>query len=256
MVSERNDLRYDYAGNSRLFEGADWFGARAAGLQTHYHDEVQVSAIWHGYRQYVIGGEIITLRPFQILVLGGRVSHRALPSRDRQLRSLELYLDPSVLLPHLRASLATSSHLLLERAGSSEFVEIATDNAAIDLTDNIVDLLTEKDPGVDQPQPSRRPLSPVESAVVATRQVAEAAEEFGYSTEGFIRAFARQVGLTPHAYKVNHRLNEGRQMLRAGASIAEVANTTGFSDQSHFGRAFLAHFGATPGHFLAAHRGR
>jgi AraC-like DNA-binding protein len=60
--------------------------------------------------------------------------------------------------------------------------------------------------------------------------------------------------MTPHAYKVNRRLNRGRDLLRQGEAIADIAQATGFSDQSHFGRAFLNFFGATPGRFRAAHR--
>nr|WP_247385558.1 MULTISPECIES: helix-turn-helix domain-containing protein [unclassified Bradyrhizobium] len=44
-----------------------------------------------------------------------------------------------------------------------------------------------------------------------------------------------------------HRLNDARELLRRGESIAGVAAETGFADQSHLGRFFRRAFGITPG---------
>ena len=61
--------------------------------------------------------------------------------------------------------------------------------------------------------------------------------------------------MTPHAWRINDRLNLGRRLLREGEAVSDVAYAAGFSDQSHFGRNFLKLFGATPGQFRAAHGG-
>lgn len=69
----------------------------------------------------------------------------------------------------------------------------------------------------------------------------------GMSRYRLIRAFRAATGMTPHAWWLNDRINQGRGLLRAGRAIAEVAHGLGFADQSHFQRMFKAHAGVTPG---------
>ncbi|EPF71986.1 AraC family transcriptional regulator [Acinetobacter rudis] len=61
-----------------------------------------------------------------------------------------------------------------------------------------------------------------------------------------IRLFKQQLGLAPHAYQINLRINQARELLRAGQALADVAFALGFCDQSHFHRSFKAYTGITP----------
>jgi AraC-like DNA-binding protein len=61
------------------------------------------------------------------------------------------------------------------------------------------------------------------------------------------RLFSRSVGLPPHAWRNQLRLNRAADLLRAGRSAAEAAAATGFTDQSHLTRHFKRAFGAPPG---------
>jgi AraC-like DNA-binding protein len=47
-----------------------------------------------------------------------------------------------------------------------------------------------------------------------------------------IRAFKKAVGLTPHAYLTQLRLNQACRLLRRATPIAEAAAAVGFYDQS------------------------
>ena len=64
------------------------------------------------------------------------------------------------------------------------------------------------------------------------------------------RVFHRKIGIAPHAYCINVRVNRAKQLLRAGQSIGEVAVNTGFTDQSHLTRWFKRLTGVTPGRFI------
>jgi AraC-like DNA-binding protein len=64
--------------------------------------------------------------------------------------------------------------------------------------------------------------------------------------ETLIRAFQRDVGLTPKAFLNNARIEKSKQLLRAGLPIIDVAQELGFSDQSHFHKIFVALTAATP----------
>jgi AraC-like DNA-binding protein len=65
-----------------------------------------------------------------------------------------------------------------------------------------------------------------------------------------MRTFRRNVGLSPHAYLTQIRVEAAKKLLSEGASIVDVASDTGFTDQSHFTRHFKRITGVTPGRHL------
>ena len=62
-----------------------------------------------------------------------------------------------------------------------------------------------------------------------------------------IRLFNNQVGMSPHAYLTQLRLERARELIDNGQSIADAALLAGFSDQSHLTRRFKKRYGLTPG---------
>jgi AraC-like DNA-binding protein len=71
-----------------------------------------------------------------------------------------------------------------------------------------------------------------------------------FSPFHLLRTFRSSVGLTPHAYLIQVRIEEGKRLLRTGNSISDVSASTGFTDQSHFTRHFKRIMGVTPGQYL------
>jgi AraC-like DNA-binding protein len=78
------------------------------------------------------------------------------------------------------------------------------------------------------------------------RAIDSISAEFGYSAGYLVRVFKRHFNLTPHAYRLNRRVQLGQQALKQGEAISAVAHTTGFSDQAHFQRVFKQRVAATP----------
>jgi len=71
----------------------------------------------------------------------------------------------------------------------------------------------------------------------------------GWSAYHLIRIFRREVGRSPHKYLVNVRIEQTKLLLIQGRPIIEIAQETGFADQSHFTRCFKTVVGITPGAF-------
>jgi AraC-like DNA-binding protein len=64
-----------------------------------------------------------------------------------------------------------------------------------------------------------------------------------------LRTFHKQVGLPPHGYLNQVRLVRAKSLLAQGCQISQVAQQTGFADQSHLTRHFKRMVGVTPGQY-------
>jgi AraC family transcriptional regulator len=74
------------------------------------------------------------------------------------------------------------------------------------------------------------------------------AAECGLSLSHFSKAFKASVGMTPHGWLQASRAAKARNLLHnPGVSLAEIALSCGFADQSHFTRIFKHATGFTPG---------
>ena len=66
----------------------------------------------------------------------------------------------------------------------------------------------------------------------------------------FGKMFKRSTGQSAHQYVLARRLERAKSLLSSRAlTLAEIAPTVGFQDQSHFTAAFKRHIGVTPGRY-------
>jgi AraC-like DNA-binding protein len=82
-------------------------------------------------------------------------------------------------------------------------------------------------------------------------RIADLALAVGLSPFHATRLFTQATGLPPHAWRTQLRLQRSLAPLRAGATVADVAAASGFTDQSHFTRHFRRMFGVPPGRWQA-----
>jgi len=71
----------------------------------------------------------------------------------------------------------------------------------------------------------------------------------GVSRHRLSRLFRAAYGMPPHRFQLAHRIRVARRMLERGVAIAEVAQATGFFDQSHLHRHFRRTLGMTPARY-------
>ena len=83
-------------------------------------------------------------------------------------------------------------------------------------------------------------------------RVADLAQAVGLSPFHATRLFTQASGLPPHAWRTQLRLQRALGPLRAGATVADVAVASGFTDQSHFTRHFRRMFGVPPGRWQSS----
>jgi AraC-like DNA-binding protein len=77
----------------------------------------------------------------------------------------------------------------------------------------------------------------------------ELARIVGLSPTYLTRVFRRAVGLPPHAYRNQLRVERAKQLLARGERISHVAYRVGFADQAHLTRHFTRSVGVTPARY-------
>lgn len=94
----------------------------------------------------------------------------------------------------------------------------------------------------------RRVLELIDARLDARLTVEMLAAEAGLSPAHFAHAFKASLGQPPHRYVLTLRLERARRLLDTScASLSDVAQRAGFSDQAHLTRLFKRAFGITPG---------
>jgi len=74
----------------------------------------------------------------------------------------------------------------------------------------------------------------------------------GISAFHLARSFKKEVGLPPHVYLTQLRLQQAKRLLARGLGQAETAAAVGFYDQPALSRHFKKIFGVTPGQYAKA----
>jgi AraC-like DNA-binding protein len=176
-------------------------------------------------------------------------------------RSLRAYLDEHriraagfELLPHARMSAALNESL------ARVFGAFRAECGALEIEAALVEFVARAVPELFGRSSDALPEKPEPAAVERIRErleedqsqsldLAALAREVGLSRFGTLRAFKRQFGLPPHAYRLCVRLGLARRSLRRGSKPADVAAAYGFVDQSHLTRHFRRRFGITPAEY-------
>jgi AraC-like DNA-binding protein len=111
-------------------------------------------------------------------------------------------------------------------------------------------------PILEPAPPNRGGLSPgrthriceyINSNLDQTISLETLAEMAGLSMHHFARAFKQTVGMPPHCYILQRRIEHAQHMLRTTElPLSEIALSAGFSDQSHLARQFRRLTGVSP----------
>ena len=78
--------------------------------------------------------------------------------------------------------------------------------------------------------------------------ITELAEACGLSAGALVRGFKKSTGVSPHQWLLYRRIDLAIELMSdPDTSLAEIAYSAGFSDQSHFSRVFAQKMSVTPG---------
>lgn len=104
---------------------------------------------------------------------------------------------------------------------------------------------------------ARRVLDYIESNLSRELTLSELAGIAELSLHHFARMFKKTIGVAPHRYILERRVERAKVMLRSTrASLVDISLSAGFYSQSHFTSTFGRMVGATPTEFQGSSRKR
>jgi AraC-like DNA-binding protein len=244
MIFSQDKIRpsnaWQYGRRSDGTELAVWYWNSSQPLACHFHREIQITAVLKGRRRFLTATGVVTVDGGHALIMPPGLPNRAVALEADRTLSLNFYLKPENIFLWRSATVVRTPRWL----------QIDLSNDSPMLIDWAHDAL--KRSGRDSFHTASRAIASVLSG--NELRIGDIASTYGMSREGFIRSFYRNVGMTPHAYRLAFRLNHARELLAADVTPAEAAAEAGFADQSHMGRHFRLAFGVTPSAYRFAVR--
>jgi AraC-like DNA-binding protein len=248
------------------YEGIEFLHARYVGeaFVPHMHDEYSASVIVRGAMGFDLARESHIAGAAAIAVINPGEVHTGRPAVDDGWETRNILVPIAVLSSFAPQFDVRPSHLagpvIWDWPAARAFVAAhaatardPTPNLAKDVL--LAQALSALFVGHSVERPTRTP------ARASTQRAQEYLREHfaervrlstlaalvGISRFHFIRTFARDTGLTPHAFQDQLRIAHGLRLLKQGLSATEAAAGAGYSDQSHFNRALKRSHGVTPG---------
>jgi len=249
----------------------------------HSHDTFGVGLVWRGAQRSASGRGPVQARAGDIITVNPGEVHDGSPFDERGRGWRMLYLDPRLIYEvasELGAPLPTAVELeqpvLRDDALALCFGRAFA--AAIGATDGFDDALARetsfyalmaqlvrRHATVRLHLPTAKPIGGIGSLIQRAKAridddpseavtLSGLAAEAGLSRFQFLRGFARDTGLPPHAYLIQRRISLACRLIAQGKPLVDAAMGAGFADQSHMTRAFVRAFGVTPAHYAAAVR--
>lgn len=245
----------------------------------HFHDFDKIVILLSGRVDYLVERMSFTLRPWDILLVGHHVIHKALIDKTRPYERVIVYLDRQYaerampeaglmecferadkqgryLLTPDEAERRAIAYLLSSMDGEADSgrfgAQAFRDTLLMQLLITIDRVSLRSAAAAEVPAPQYDPkiaqtLSYINENLTLPLTVEELAERVYLSKYHFMRLFKAQTGSSVHAYVRQRRLLYAAQLIRTGVSASKAAADSGFEEYSTFFRAFRECFGVSPG---------
>jgi AraC-like DNA-binding protein len=257
---------------SQLFGGIELMTARFVdhAFAPHTHNELMIGAIFAGVKAFRLERQIHLAGPGALSIVNPGEMHTGERRHGSQLIYAALYV-PRVALEHmLHTANAVGRSLCqpvieddeLSRGIVAAHSALFTGKDDIEAEELLVlslqSLYSRYGSTAVQTERSSCPRSLATALAFladnASSRVTleDAARVAGIGPFHLIRLCRRHVGLTPHAYVTQVRVERAKRLLKSGTPAAHVALDVGFADQAHFSKRFKQLTGTTPAHYAAA----
>lgn len=133
--------------------------------------------------------------------------------------------------------------------GSQLYLESLTNLLIVHMLRNYCALTPklQTDQGGLSPRKLKQAIDYIQANLYQDLRQAAIAQELGMTQSYFCTLFKQSVGMTPHQYVLQQRIERAKQLLECSEmAIAEIALQCGFANQSHFTKHFHRFTNSTP----------
>jgi AraC-like DNA-binding protein len=242
----------------------------------HVHRQFGIGVIEEGAQRSASGRGQVEAGPGDVITVNPGEVHDGVPIGDAGRRWRILYIDPALVRTAsldlsdgrngdyaftFPVSPSTAVASRVRRLFAATTSATGATGSGIAAEEALLDLLAcagevSLAPAPADLGPLKHARERIEDDPQAQASLAELSASCGMSRFHFLRSFSRAVGLTPHAYAIQCRVDRARALIAEGSSLADAAAGAGFADQSHLTRMFVARYGLTPGAYAQAVRGK
>jgi AraC-like DNA-binding protein len=237
----------------------------------HSHESTTIALMDSGRATFYYRGERFVTGKGAVFLINAGAVHTGEPADRDGYRYRVLYLSVDALAPLLATDNRYTPRLLFQETVLNDATVVdllhrlhhalSTDSSSMLAEELLLRLCRVLDRRYgDSPAQSERPKNAGTRTVMVARDFLEShptervslrdlATVAAASPYRLSRMFSSEVGMPPHAYQTQLRIQLARRLLVTGASIATVAAQTGFCDQAHLSRAFKRYTGVTPKQF-------
>ena len=231
----------------------------------HMHKAFCIGALEQGEVVYQIGERTTSLQPGSLALINPEVPHACNPAENQTRHYFMLFLDPDWCLQIQQSLWQTDTFCpaAIDRLDDQtlyrqymEAMAVFMGNCDLLEKEQVLVRLLETiflracEPAASNPGPAPAHIDQLrqllEKDLGEDTTMARLAAALNANPYTLLRQFKAATGLTPHAFRLNCRIERAKTLLEKGEDLAQVALTCGFFDQSHLHRHFKAVTTMTP----------
>ena len=255
----------------------------------HWHDEVEIYYFRSGTALFTICNQKIVALPGDILIANSKYPHCAEQYRNSEADFFSVLFNPSLLVnqaldPGINQKIreienghSIVPHLIrrdteLNRKLTPYLLELIENQfrSYTDFQMGVIGCLflifqiliryaVEADRNADEYRMDFSKVKPAIDAVINHYEqkisITTAAEKCCLSESHFMKIFKKITGKSFNEFLIEHRLNMASQMLKdTDDRLIDIANSSGFYNQSYFTRMFIRYYAMTPSEYRKFHQ--
>ena len=234
----------------------------------HQHHDLTLTAIKDGNINILFNEKVDSLKPNAVSIVNPSEVHCATLSPIKSFGCYVLYLNKEWCEEIQKSLFNQSSFLRVEislvqnSAIYNEFISICNklfmnDISNLEKEEKLIDFMSKlflefcnanenKDIDTKNSKTAKKIKKYLKANIENDISLQDISKYMKLSTIHILRVFKKEFGLPIHSYILNEKVHLAKELLSQNMSISEVAQSSGFFDQSHLNKSFKRVFQLTP----------